>query len=84
MNALIGVYSDTYILHTLIQEELQKLTKILQKKTNFKDMNFPVKITDIHKIKILKKKKKKKTLLPLVCLVMKTKRNSQPTFQKIL
>ena len=81
MNALIGVYSDTYILHTIIQEELQKLTKILQKKTNFKDMNFPVKIRNILKVE---KKKKKKTLLPLVCLVMKTKRNSQPTFQKIL
>ena len=55
MNALIGVYSDNYILHTIIQEELQKLTKILQKKTNFKDMNFPVKIRNI--LKVEKKKK---------------------------
>ena len=63
MNALIGVYSDTYILHTIIQEELQKLTKILQKKTNFKDMNFPVKIRNILKVEKKKKKKKKKKKL---------------------
>ena len=63
MNALIGVYSDTYILHTIIQEELQKLTKILQKKTNFKDMNFPVKIRNI--LKVEKKKKKKKNSIAI-------------------
>ena len=35
---------------TRIQEELQKLTKILQKKSDFKDGKFPFKVRDIHKI----------------------------------
>ena len=36
MNALNGVYSGTYILQNIIQEELQKLTKISQKALTLK------------------------------------------------
>ena len=59
----------------MIQEEIQKLTKILQKKLDLKDMKFPVKSREIHTIE-------KRTLLPLVFLVMKTKKNIQSMYQK--
>ena len=39
-----------YILQTIIQEELQKVKKILQKKLDFENIRFPVKIRDIYKI----------------------------------
>ena len=51
MNSLNGVLSDTCILQIVIQQELKKLTKIMQKKLDFKDIKFPIKISDIHKIK---------------------------------
>ena len=34
----------------LTQQELQKLIKILPKKFDFKDIKFPIKVRDIHKI----------------------------------
>ena len=34
----------------MIHQELQKVTTILQKKLNFKDIKFPVKVREIHKI----------------------------------
>ena len=49
MNALNGAQSDTYIFQILIQQELQKLVKILQK-DHFKDIKFLVKTRDIQKI----------------------------------
>ena len=49
MNALNGVWSDTYILQTIIQEELQNLIKILRKDLILKT-EFPVKSRDIHKL----------------------------------
>ena len=50
MNALNGVQSNNYILQITTQQELLKLTEILQKKIDFKDAKCPVKIRDIHKI----------------------------------
>ena len=52
MSFLNDVQSDTHVLQTIIQEGLQKLTKIL----DFKDIKLPVKVRDIRKIE--KKKKK--------------------------
>ena len=49
INALNGVSSDTLILQIIIQQELEKLTKILQR-DDFKDIHFPVKTRDLHKI----------------------------------
>ena len=58
MNALNDVSSDTNILQIIIQKELQKLKKTLQKNLIFKDKKFPIKIRNIHKIKKTKKKRK--------------------------
>ena len=45
MNALNGVWLDTYIQQILIHEELEKLTKILQKKNMIlKKLNFQLKL----------------------------------------
>ena len=38
------------MLQIVNQQELQKLTKFLSKHLHFKDINFAVKIRDIHKI----------------------------------
>ena len=50
LNALNGVWSNNYILQIITQQELLKLTEILQKIIDFKDTKCPVKIRDIHKI----------------------------------
>ena len=47
MNALNGVYSDTYILHIIIQQELVRLTDYLWKKLDFEYIKFRFKIKDI-------------------------------------
>ena len=57
MNPLNGVWSDTCILKIITQQESQA-DKDFAKRIDFKDIRFPVKIRDIHKIK--KKKKKRK------------------------
>ena len=49
MNASNGVQSNNCILQIITQQELLKLTEILQK-NDFKDTKCPVKIRDIHKI----------------------------------
>ena len=49
--------------------------RFCKKKLDLKDMKFPVKIREIHTIE-------KRTLLPLVFLVMKTKKNIQSMYQK--
>ena len=49
MNALNNVWSDTLILQTIIQDELQNAIKILQRDF-FKGVEFLVKITHIYKI----------------------------------
>ena len=49
MNALNGVWSETYTLQTIIKEELEKLAKILQKILILK-IKFPVKIRGIYNI----------------------------------
>ena len=41
MNAVNGVWSDTYILHILIQQELEKMTKILLENLILKTKNVP-------------------------------------------
>ena len=46
---MFGQIFTSYILQIIIQQELQKLTKILIK-SFFKDINFPVKIIDTQKI----------------------------------
>ena len=52
MNVLHGLQSDNYILQARIQDEWQKLIRILQKR-DFKDIKFPVKVRDIHRIKLV-------------------------------
>ena len=49
MNALNGVWSDTYIPQIIVPEELEKLPRFC-KKLDFKYIKFPIKIRDIHKI----------------------------------
>ena len=48
MNALSGVQSDTYIQQAIIQKESH--FKDSAKKLDFKDVNFSVKVRNIHKI----------------------------------
>ena len=66
-------------------EDFDKNNKVGQvcltivKKLDFKDIKFPIKVRDIHKIE----KKKKKTPLGLVLLVMTVKKNSQFIYQKM-
>ena len=48
INALNGALSDTYIRQITIQEKLERLTTDIE--TDFKDINIPVKVRDIHKI----------------------------------
>ena len=50
MNAFKGLQSHTYILQIITQQELQKLTKILPIKLDFKDRKFQLKTRDVHKI----------------------------------
>ena len=61
MNALNGVWSETYTLQTIIKEELEKLAKILQKILILK-IKFPVKIRGIYNIE----KKEEKNVV-IVC-----------------
>ena len=68
MNDLNGVWSNTYIL--IIQEELEKLTKIRQKNLTLQTYNFP------SRPKTFKKSKKKGLVLALLFLVMKTNKIS--------
>ena len=62
MNAVNGVWSDTYILHILIQQELEKMTKILLENLILKTKNVPSKLEIITNLK------------KLVCLVMKIRK----------
>ena len=83
MNVL-NVSSDTYILQIIIQGKIRKADKKFAKIFGFKDMKFPVKIRDIHKIE-----RKKKELYWYHCfwflvLVIKTKKSIQSKGQKIL
>ena len=47
VDALNGVWSGTYILQIIIQEEFDTLDG---NKLDFKDIKYPVKIRNIHKI----------------------------------
>ena len=49
MNALNGVQSDTYI-QWIIIKKIIKTDNDFAKKLDFKDIKFPVKVRDIHKI----------------------------------
>ena len=62
-------------MHTIIKGELQKLTKILQKKLDFRDINYQLKLEIFTKLK-------KRTLSPLAFWFMKTKKNIQSMCQK--
>ena len=58
INTLNGVQSNAYIQQSIIQEELQKLGNVFQKKKlDFEDMKFPIKIRDIYKIENKENKK---------------------------
>ena len=50
MKASNGVYSDVYTLWIIILQELENPIKNLQKKLYFKNIKFPVKVRNIHKI----------------------------------
>ena len=51
INSLNVSWSDIYMLQIIIQEELEKLARILQKKEiDCKDMKFLVKVRHIHQI----------------------------------
>ena len=45
-----GVWLDTYILQIITQQELQKLTKILQENLIFKVRNFRLKLETFTKL----------------------------------
>ena len=64
------------ILQIVTYQELQKRTKILSKKLDFKDIKLSVKARDIHKIE------KKEFPSALVFLVLKIKKNIQFMYQK--
>ena len=51
MNALNGVWSDIYILLIIIQQELEKLTKILQENFILKAKHFQLKSEIFTKLK---------------------------------
>ena len=58
INTLNGVQSNAYIQQSIIQEELQKLGNVFQKKKlDSEDMKFPIKIRDIYKIENKENKK---------------------------
>ena len=58
INTLNGVQSNAYIQQSIIQEELQKLGNVFQKKKlDFEDMKFSIKIRDIYKIENKENKK---------------------------
>ena len=63
-----------------INNKVGQVCLTIVKKLDFKDIKFPIKVRDIHKIE---KKKKKKTPLGLVLLVMTIKKNSQFMYQKM-
>ena len=74
---LNGICSDSSILQIIIQQKLEKFTKIL------KTLDFRSKLEMFINLK-KKKNKKKKQLLALVFLVMKTRKNIHSMFQRIL
>ena len=61
-----------------INNKVGQVCLTIVKKLDFKDIKFPIKVRDIHKIE-----KKKKTPLGLVLLVMTVKKNSQFIYQKM-
>ena len=56
---------------------IRKTDRTFERKLDFKDIKFPVKIRDCHKIE-------KRIASALVFLVMKTRENIQSMYQKIL
>ena len=60
-----------------INNKVGQVCLTIVKKLDFKDIKFPVKVRDIHKIE------RKKTPLELVFLVMTIKKNSQFMYQKM-
>ena len=76
MNALNDIWLDIYILQIKIQNESERLTNKMEKNWIFKDIKFPVKVRDIHKIKFKEK-------IPLaVFLVTKIRKNIESMCQK--
>ena len=83
INDLNGVWLDTYILQIMIQQELEKLTKIFKENLILKANKFQSKLEIFTK---LKKKKKKKGLhrYLLMFLVMKLRKNIKSTFKRLV
>ena len=78
INSLNVSWSDVYMLQIIIQEELEKLARILQKKKfDYKDMKFLVKVRNIHQIE-------KKNCICISIFGYKNKGNIQSMYQKIL
>ena len=61
-----------------INNKVGQVCLTIVKKLDFKDIKFPIKVRDIHKIE-----KKKKTPLGLELLVITVKKNSQFIYQKM-
>ena len=77
LNALNGVWLDTYNQQIIIREELEKLQKILQEKLILKISNFQSKLEIFTRLK-------KRIASALVFLVMKIRKNIQSICQEIL
>ena len=78
INSLNVSWSDVYMLQIIIQEELEKLARILHKKKfDYKDMKFLVKVRNIHQIE-------KKNCICISIFGYKNKGNIQSMYQKIL
>ena len=56
MNTLNDVWSDSYILQTIIQKELQKLTRIFLEKIILETQNFQSELETFKKLKIMCRK----------------------------
>ena len=62
-----------------INNKVGQVCLTIVKKLDFKDIKFPIKVRDIHKIE----KKKKKNPMGLVLFVITVKKNSQFIYQKM-
>ena len=75
MNILNDVYLDTYILHIIIRQKLEKLAKILKQNLILKIYNFQSKLEIFGKLK-------KRVASLLVFFVVKLRKNIQRTFKR--
>ena len=74
MNVSNGVWLDTYIIK-IISKTIKNADKFYKAKWDFKDIKFPVKVSDIHKLEI-------RTPSKSVFMVMKRRKNIQSVCHK--